>query len=169
MAYHLNGGCAPLPADVAGRECEEGKHKYRFVTWAEILDKRRKRQAEHLQRILFVPPPREGVVPCYVWVFFNPGFIYYGWYCYVITRQGDHAVNFRGFDSILALSIMRAIPLGMLPSESNFKAWMPAFAKAFPRPVISGRKRKDRRRAGSKVGWLKDESIFSVNRPEGKI
>jgi hypothetical protein len=151
---------------------EHGKTR-RKITWAELIDRRRKAHAEHLDRKLFSPSSRDGVIPCYVWTFYNPDFIYFGWYCYVITRREHYAVNFRGFRNDLALSIMREIPLPLRakrgegggelspPSdEDRFDLWMPAFAKAFPR-----RGRQDKRKAGSRIGWLKDESTFSLARP----
>lgn len=58
---------------------------------------------------------------------------------------------------------MREIPLGLLPLpvEKCFDQWMEAFAKAFPRkhPV-------DKRKAGSKVGWIARRERFSINRPQ---
>lgn len=62
---------------------------------------------------------------------------------------------------IQAGCIMQAVPLGFLPDPGNFEDWMEAFAKACPRKKRKG----DRRKAGAKLGWLKDRSIFSLARP----
>lgn len=138
------------------------------VTWAQVHEARRKRQAERLERIRLAEEPI--VVPAYVWTFFNKQFIaYYGWYCYVVTRNRQSfggptstiAVNFRGFNTELALSIMQAVPMGLLPSVENFERWMQLLAKRHPRKKPRG----DPRRAGSIVGWLYRRDRFTLEKP----
>ena len=159
FAYSFTDGkCKPLPPNVA--YLTRGRwNKMVQVTWDEVMDDRRKRQAERLQRIRQVPEP--AVVPCYVWTFFNSSFIYHGWYCYVVSRHFDMSINFRGFRQDLALSIMSEIPLGFFPIEENFEAWMEAFAKKHPRPKT----KDDPRKAGTCVGWLSERRRFSIERP----
>lgn len=162
FAYEFTGGkCKPLAPHLAGLESSYGR--YREVSWSEILDMRRERQRERLERKrhFFKHEPR--VVPCYVWTFFNRAMIpYYGWYCYVVSRHFSIAVNFKGFRADLAESILRAIPLGFLPvaDEKCFYEWMEKFAETYPRthPI-------DKRKAGSLVGWITDRNTFTIERP----
>ncbi len=133
------------------------------MPWTEVLDRKRARQKERLERIRWFEP-EPGIVPCYVWTFFNRQWIpYHGWYCYVVSRHFEIAVNFRGFRTQLAESIMRAIPLGILPATEHFTLWMEKFAATFPR-----RNPIDKRQAGSKIGWITDQSIFTIERPDSR-
>lgn len=162
LAYAFTDGkCLPLAPHLAGLESGHRGEKAREVPWTEILDRRRERQRERLlrKRTFFEPEPR--IVPCYVWTFFNRQMIpYHGWYCYVVSRHFSIAVNFRDFRTELATSIMTAIPLGFLPITESFRDWMEAFAKEYPRthPL-------DSRKAGSKIGWITDQRIFTLERP----
>jgi len=128
----------------------------RAVTWDEVMEARRERQRERLEQIQRPDPPH--AVPCYVWVFRVPGWLYGGWWCYVVTRYEEIAVNFPRIHRHhfgLALSIMRAAPCGFLPFLECFDDWMPAFAKKHPRPPT-----RDPREAGTLVGWMKDREEF---------
>jgi hypothetical protein len=147
------------PKEVARIEFSGHGEKGHRVTWDEVMAARRKRQAERLENIM--RPAEPEIVPCYVWTFFNRQEIpYHGWYCYVVSRYFSVSVNFRGFDRELAVSIMSAIPLGMLPIVENFSVWMPEFAKHYPR-----KHPHDPRKAGSKVGWIKERNLFTLERP----
>lgn len=167
----LGGKCDPLPPHVACVEVYVGGDENRvYVTWDELRERRRTRHAERMERIL--RPAEPAILPCYVWTFFNKQDIpYHGWYCYVVTRQFQDAVNFRGFDEQLAMSIMTEIPLGFLPLKSNFDSWMAAFARAYPRGrrypngKVLHREKRDPRKAGTLHGWLKNRSSFSLERP----
>lgn len=167
FAYEFTGGkCKPLAPHLAGLMSEPGGRR-REVPWTEVMDMRRKRQAERLQRkqSFFIDEPR--IVPCYVWTFFNPQMIpYYGWYCYVVSRYFSLAVNFQGFRNDLAVSIMTAVPLGFLPVDDKkvFYQWTEKFATTYPRihPI-------DKRKAGSIVGWIRDRSIFTLDKPEREL
>ena len=119
----------------------------RPVTWAEVHAARRKWQAEALRRKRDEQTPR--IVPALVWAFFSPHWLSHGWWCYVVTRRESIAVNFRGFATELAASIMRSIPLGTFPQEDFFEDWMVEFAKRYPRKKTPS----DRRKAGVKIGW----------------
>lgn len=171
FGYNLMGGkCNPLPPAIAGVEVDFAS-KRRHVPWTEIMDRRRGRQAEQLERKRRTELPE--ILPCYVWTFFNAHDIpYHGWYCYVVTRHFEDAVNFRGFNKPLALSIMRAIPLGLAPARDNFEAWMAAFAQAYPRRrrwpggKVRSRGQRDPRKSGIYFGWLLNRGIFSLHYPE---
>lgn len=165
----LGGECRKLPDNVAFVRFGPGS-AHVDVTWDQVMAERRQRQAERLERILC--PRQPAVLPCYVWTFFNRQSLPFGgWYCYVVTRHFEDAVNFRGFGEPLALSIMNEIPLGILPTRDNFEAWMAAFARAYPRSrrwpggiVLRGGKR-DPRKSGVHFGWLKNRETFSLRRP----
>jgi len=131
----------------------------RRVTWADVHAKRRARQARILAER--TAPAERRTVPAYVWVFYVPGMIYGGWWCYVVTRLRQIAITFRTYRRDLALSIMRAAPCGMLPLVECFSAWMPQFAERHPRPPGV----EDPRRSGSLVGWLSGTSRFTRERP----
>jgi len=144
------------PKDIAVME-PSGRGGPCYVTWAEILERRRKWQAERLARKRTVPEPR--VRPCYVWVFHNPSWLYQGWWCYVVTLRDRIAVNFRTFHSQLAMSLMAEIPVGVVPDRTNFRSWMEAFADQYPRRTTH------HRQAGTVLGWIQDGRIFTRLKP----
>jgi|TARA_Y100000034_G_scaffold19171_1_gene21460 hypothetical protein len=131
------------PSDVAVKV--NGK----FVTWQEVHDKRRQRQAETIRRIRQPEPPK--VIPCYIWTFYNDTVIYGGWYCYLCTlRDGsDFSGKFGVEWSDQAAQLMQAVNVGLFPIEANWEAWMTEIANFYPRNHPT-----DRRRAGSVVGWF---------------
>jgi hypothetical protein len=163
LAYEFTGGkCNPLAPHLAGL-MKEPRRGVREVPWSEILDSRRARQKEHLDRKRHFWHCEPRTLPCYVWTFFNRQMIpYHGWYCYVISRHFSIAVNFRGFHTELAESILRAVPLGFLPVTDRkvFDAWMERFAETYPRKHSI-----DNRKAGSLVGWMTARTRFTVQRP----
>ena len=137
----------------------------RRVTWREVHANRTKDQQRRIEWKR--RPERRPVVFAYVWVFFNPGWLYCGWWCYLVWIEDGQvqrqAVNFRDYRQRLADSLMRAFPLGLLSlgrSEDVFDRWMEAFAEKFPRRKTE----KDRRRAGvAFVRWDREtDAIASV-------
>ena len=147
------------PPDVALMETDLLSGELKATTWSDIHDIRRQRQRDRMSDIRRIPTPR--FVPCYVWVFYVPGFIYGGWWCYIVTLRDSIAVNFQGFDRELALSIMESVPLGMLPIQENFIPWMKELAKRRPRKHTC----RDKRTAGTIVGWLDEGRKFTTERP----
>jgi len=156
-------GLPAWPPDVAERISTHrdhlGRQFVRDVTWAEVHEERRQRQRERLAEIR--RPSRPEVVPAYVWVFEVPGWIYGGWWCYVVTHRTRHredmlAVDFRTFRADLALSIMRTAPCGFLPAIEFWEDWKPAFAREHQRSS----RVDDPRPSGSLVGWLVGERRF---------
>jgi hypothetical protein len=157
--------CEPLPRNVAGIQLGVGRHGQDShpLTWEEIHQARRKKQAERLEQLRRTT--EAPLLPCYVWTFFNRQEIpYHGWYCYLVTRHFQQAVNFRGFNHHLAVSLMEEIPLGMLPLPENFRGWMAEFARQYPRRKIAG----DPRKAGVAFGWLSNRCTFSRTKPTPK-
>lgn len=122
----------------------------RQVTWREVHARRTAEQQRHIDWKR--SPDRRAPVFAYVWVFFNPGWLYHGWYCYLVWRENGRvermAVNFRGYRDRLAASLMRTFPMGQLPGlgrpEDVFDRWMEAFAAKHPRRKT----KRDRRHAG---------------------
>jgi hypothetical protein len=166
IAYYLTDGrCKPLPPNVSHLVNDGRGHAMRQVTWEEVMEQRRKSQEKRLNLIRVEEEPI--LLPCYVWTFFNAQEIpYHGWYCYVVTTQFDIGVNFKKFHNELAVSIMQAIPLGFLPIKESFDDWMAAFANQFPRQKHHKDKHpKDKRKAGSIIGWLKNRESFTLERP----
>ncbi len=166
----LDGEVRTIAPNVAGREKTGrfGAEEWRDLTWDEVMQRRRERQAEQLERIRG-RNSKPTVLPCYVWTFFNrQDFPFHGWYCYVVTREfGDVAVRGKhGDNEPLRESIMTEIPCGLLPMAENFEAWMAAFARKHPRrqPAFS-RGHRDPRKSGCHLGWLNDERTFSLQRP----
>jgi hypothetical protein len=157
LAYLVTDGkCKPLAPHVAAlNHLYTGK--FEEITWAEIIEQRRKEQADRLSCIRQCAEP--NILPCYVWTFFNEQDIpYHGWYCYVVTRHFEIGVNFRGFKEELAASIMQEILLG----PKVFYEWMKEFADRYPRNKPSG----DPRKSGSRVGWLSNKTTFTLARPD---
>ena len=147
------------PRNVARVETDRFGRR-RVVTWADVHAARGRWQAERLASIRGDgAAPR--IVPCYVWTFYVPGWLYTGWWCYVVTLRDRIAVNFRYVDEALAVSIMTALPLGFLPVASNLAAWMPELARTHPRK----RTARDPRKAGVVVGWLEDGRRVSLDHP----
>lgn len=117
------------------------------VTWDQVMANRRARQAQQLADKRHAAP--SPVVPCYVWTFKVPGWLYGGWHCYIVTLHEQIGVTFRNpFGGDIALSIMEAEPLGLMPMAINFTRWMQALARRRPRHHP-----RDPRPAGSLIGW----------------
>jgi hypothetical protein len=117
--------------DTASVEKDE-RGEYQVTTYAELGREKRERQARHLEAL------REGLCPVqrrplYVWVFHCPGFIYKGWWMYLIGRgisEGKRPAR----DQAWAARIMELFPIahGNLDGPPlTFEQWMPLFARAF--------------------------------------
>lgn len=102
------------------------------ITKADLLDDKRKRQRNLLQRKL-----ASGNVwkPCFIWVFCNESWLWNGWYLYISTLRYQWQIGTRGHYSGLIPKIMGLYPCGYEPIEENRQAWMPAFAAAHHRPT----------------------------------
>ena len=162
---------AGLPApevapDQAGmKEVSQGRFgSYRLepITWAEVHQARRERQAERLEQIRMPAAPEWQ--PVQVWAFFIPGWLFGGWWCYLRTHKrqisGSGPKGNVHEDSRLALELMREIPLGVFPMPENFEAWMVELARQHPRRKT----KRDPRKAGLISGWT-DGHRFRLTRP----
>ncbi len=121
----------PLPDGVAyvvsnGYSGFGEKTKWEPVTYKEILAKKVEKQAAELQRKRF---PEKEVKPCFIWVFYNDGWIMGGWYLYIKTLHDDYALNFRNPRADLLLQVMNLFPCNIIPLAENFNTWAVAFSK----------------------------------------
>lgn len=118
------------------------------VTWAQVMEERRKRQADRLEQIRFNRSP--CVLPAQVWTFRvpNSAVIYIGWHLYVRTFRDEWWVKGAGVDGV-ALDIMRSFPCDLLPIEENFEEWKERFAASYPRAGIRRGSRQ-----GLAHGWV---------------
>ena len=141
------GFLANWPEDVVG--LVDG----RPVTRGDILASKRRRQERQLARKRYSPDP--VIKPCFVWVFYNNGFPYGGWWLYVRTLKNDWQIDRHGTN--LKLPIMKLFPCGVLPIAENFWQWAEAFAAEYHYPT---RKRPD------KNGLALARAVMS---PEGSL
>lgn len=93
------------------------KHKIngRRVTYAELRENRKRKQAEHLARIVAVRGPVRHAA--HVWTFYVPGMIYGGWHLYIRTHEDRWWLR---KPEAIALEIMRLYPCGLFPTADNF-------------------------------------------------
>ena len=118
------------------------KHSYAPWEYVTKQDVRRKRQ-ERMKKILWWK--REyGVVerrPLYVWVFRCPGWVYEGWYTYIIGTNIECALNFRGNAESLIAQLMKLYPLvePMLYGPPDLDKWMAEFVRCYRRGTWCGK------------------------------
>lgn len=129
------------------------------ITWAEVLDERRAQQRRRLADIH--RPESPEMQPAYLWTFCVPGWLYGGWWCYLVTKRQKFSIGSRkntthaNIDNErIVTELMTRIPCGVLPLPENFHLWMPAFAETYPRKNV-----KDPRPAGSLIGWFDKENL----------
>lgn len=118
------------------------KHRYapwEFVTNADVRRQRQKR----MESILWWK--REyGVVrrmPLYVWVFRCPGWVFGGWYTYIIGTNISFALNFRGYAKSMIAQLMQLFPLiePTLFGPPDLDKWMAEFVKRYQRGTWCGK------------------------------
>lgn len=96
-------------------------------TTAEVI----KRKIEKQETLLSWKRAGATRKPCYVWVFYNKGFLFGGWHIYIKTAYEDYPLNFRTDRTELILKCMRLFPCGILPEVSFIKDWFQAFAREY--------------------------------------
>lgn len=102
------------------------------ITRADILENKRRRER---RRVEWQRRNWEDVTcPCFIWTFYNPGFIYGGWWLYIKTAKESFRVTFRN-DKEMILKIMDLFPCGLLPIIENFDLWKATFAETYHRPI----------------------------------
>lgn len=102
------------------------------ITRTDILENKRRRQRRRLEwkRRNWEPVVR----PCFIWTFYNAGFIYGGWWLYIKTAKESFRVTLRN-DKEMILKIMDLFPCGLLPIIENFDRWKATFAETYHRPI----------------------------------
>jgi hypothetical protein len=104
-----------------------------ITTWADIGHQKRQRQAERLA-YKRTSPYSENVRPIYVWVFHVPGFIYGGWWTYLIGRGGWTSGKYLDRDGKTIRQLMDLFPFGdqtLYGRDLTHEQWQIRFAKAF--------------------------------------
>lgn len=119
------------PDDAVSAHRDHSGQPWQFTTRADIRHRRQKSAKE----VLWMK--REfGVLkrqPLYVWVFYNPNWIYTGWYTYLIGTGISHALNFRSTDTKMIERLMQLFPLvePTLFGPGDFELWMKKFVKRY--------------------------------------
>lgn len=148
----LGGKCKPLPPEVAYVDTDyRGKRTY--ITWAEVMELRRKRQAERLDHIRRNEVTGRRAVR--VEVFYNPHWMYQGWHTYLHGIAFPPLwVNGRGGKENNPFGLLDLFPMTkslgpLLPEEpiTDYHEWMVAFAEKHKRGM---RGRKPR---GTRYCW----------------
>lgn len=152
------------PADAAYRHCQRsfGEPAYTFTAWHEVMQERRDKQRRELDRKRQAAPSR--IVPAYLWTFFNNTDFFGGWYCYICTRDwltnswnsdnSKFGVGFEDYHSGPAIHLMTEFNFGLFPVADNWERWLAEFTRRYPRK----KPKRDRRKAGSYVGWYDRET-----------
>lgn len=106
------------------------------VTKADILQRKRERQAEELRRKRHNPYEYITIKkPCFVWVFDNgSAFPFCGKWLAIKTLHREWCKDIRG-NADLALQAMTIFPLGLSPSMENFGLWQERFIRDYHRPI----------------------------------
>ena len=106
-----------------------------FVTYAQLLSKRKRQQADHLKTVLST---KEGRRAGYVWTFYQPGlfgFAYQGWWAYLrVLGHDDLKLAPDRYNSSLLEQAMHMFPCGVIPCKENFDFWKVEFGKQYARP-----------------------------------
>lgn len=128
------------------------------VTKADILERKRWRQAQQLRARRLVSGP--VIRPAFVWVFFNEGWAFHGWHLYIHTLRQDFNLTGRycGKQEII-LKIMTTWPCGYYsPSIENLRNWLPAFAWYYQRAT-----RKRPTKQGMVQCWARYEGDYLLD------
>jgi hypothetical protein len=116
---------------------------YRLITWGDVMENRRKRQAEQLLRIRALESARQEFYR--VWVAYFDQSLMGGWQAFIDSRRTfNHYGNWIDRDRRwLKPMLMEAFPL-LLPLGSEherWEAWKPEFAAQYSRGQQDGRPR----------------------------
>ncbi len=129
-----------LPPDVAYLTKNHPHDEWVATTYRQILDKKIAKQNGELQ----CKRAHTKRVAGFIWVFYNKGWIFGGWYLYVKTLKRDFSISFGrdgDFNRKLIQKVMGLYPCGVIPMIDNFDEWSKRFATQFKRPSF---KRKDK-------------------------
>lgn len=102
--------------------------KWTSVTWSEV---HAKRTAEINARIASKRHFIKEVQPAIIWVFYNPGFLFSGWYITIRTLKNTYYLDWKKVDKPLIEKAMSLYPCGILPSFEFQSQWVVKFAKEY--------------------------------------
>jgi hypothetical protein len=120
-----------LPKHVISISRNHPGEDWKYYTTFDVLKKKRDKNEWALK----YKRSCEIVKPAYVWVFYNEGWIFGGWYIYIKTLKENYALNFRNncrneeLHNSIIKKIMNFYPCGILPFD--FYVWAEAFEKTF--------------------------------------
>lgn len=145
--WHREFGAQKPPPELAFLEQDYAKYhdlKRHMVTWDDVMEARRKRQACELRW-----KREDGVVQCralYVWVFCVPDdLIFCGWWTYLVGIGGRdyHGGGYKGnVEGKLLDDLLRLFPLvrpGNLFGDVNLEEWKAEFVKRYQRGIWCGK------------------------------
>lgn len=120
-----------LDYDVAYIWRNHSHEHWSTVTYSEIIKKKTKKQLSRLDS----KRKHDKIVPCYIWVFKNEGFIHGGWYLYLKTLKDDFGLSWyryeKGERENIMNKIRQNISLGILPFQDSFELWCERFAEVY--------------------------------------
>lgn len=145
-----------LPKNVVGLTKDHPYDDWKPILYEDVVARKVKKQNSHLwwKREYGVIQTRA----CFIWVFYNKGFPYGGWWIDIKTLKKEYALNFRQPNKKMVQKVMSLYPCEMLPFEGNFDAWAEAFAKQYHRPAFG------RTKQGLVKAWCKirEDEIIDV-------
>ncbi len=106
--------------------------RWQVVTWDEVMDVKRKRQAKILEH---KRDPGRQRRPWMVWVFYNYTFIYGGWHCY-LTRYDERGTWLSRPSQELMRLFPLVLPLGEI--RDQWHNWKVEFARQYKRRMHHG-------------------------------
>lgn len=123
----------------------QGMSPWSIFTIGDKLRQKREKMEENLRRKREYAVVRR--VPLYVWVFWCPGvsgFIFRGWFTYLIGVSFEANVNFKGGLPAMQRRLMELFPLtepGLWDDcdERVFDRWQKEFVKRYPRGLRLGK------------------------------
>lgn len=103
-----------------------------ITTWPQLGERKRARQAEILAHRRG-DSYRSERRPLYVWVFYCPGFVYEGWWTYLIGRGISYG-RYLSRNERLVSRLMELFPMGeptLYGPSLTYEQWMPRFARRY--------------------------------------
>ena len=103
------------------------------VSWDEVMDAKRKRQAEILEH---KRDPGRQRRPWMVWVFYNDTFIYGGWHCYLNRYDENGKWLMKPSQELMRLFPL-VLPIGSI--DDQWHNWKVEFAGQYKRRMHHGK------------------------------
>lgn len=144
-----------IPPDVAYYTKKTPYDDWKATTWRDVFAVRKEKQQSN---ILFKRKWKSHELKaCYIWVFYNKGWLMGGWWIYIKTLKRDYGINFEK-NNDLVLKAMQMFPCGIIPLLENFDQWAENFAKIYHKEAF-GRKKQGLKKCVCKIngyGELED-------------